>query len=378
MSDTSTPSAPASAPGPGSSASDRILAGIGDDFDLDAPDPGSEPTGADKKPTKPKPKKPETPQPNDLQEADFGDPPDESTNTPRPPDSEPSPEPEPDEPEKPQFGPKDKGTKDKPLSVKDLPEDRFLKITVNGEEEVMSLRDAVRGFIRKQTFDRVYSQVNGNAEKALGLAARALQSRENTRQQLQAFLGNPREMINWCMEHAPQVADEFARLYATEYLAKWRERPEEKLRFEHERQLRQVQAQREAHEREKQEYERNRALQERTAEKRKLLAPGYAEGMKLAGFPKMTPEFQDTTRALLNEISKRRQLTPADVRDAIVRAARVLQAPTVQDRKPAPISNTPRDITRTPAKPNGKGRDWSDVPYAQRMRDPNYFLPGRR
>jgi hypothetical protein len=382
MSEPSVTPSPAAPSGPASgSAADRILAGIGDGFDLDAPDEGSEPTSAGKpKPAKPaKAPKPETPQPSDLEESDFADePPTESTNTPRPPDPEPQPEAEPDEPEKPQFGPKDKGTKEKPLHVKDLPEDRFLKIRVNGEDEVVSLRDAVRGFIRKETFDRVYGQVNGNAEKALGLASRALEERQNTVQQLQQFLTNPRGMLDWCMKHAPQVADEFAKIYAVEYLQKWREKPEEKLRFEHERQMTAVREKEEAHARERADWERARALEENTAAKRKLLAPGYAEGMKLAGFPKVTEQFQTMSRAILNEIGKLRPLTPADVRDAIVTTARALQSPNVQDRKPPPVANTARDVVRTPAKPNGKGTDWNQVPYAQRMRDPNYFLQGRR
>ena len=41
--------------------------------------------------------------------------------------------------------PKGKGTKENPLSVKDLPEDRFVKVKVDGEEHTVDLRDAVNG-----------------------------------------------------------------------------------------------------------------------------------------------------------------------------------------------------------------------------------------
>lgn len=386
MTDTATPSAPAG-PFTAATATDRLVSGIGDDFDLDAdPEEGAEPTHAEK-PAKPKAKpksKPENEQRSSLEESDFEDAPSEASNTPRPHDPEPGEGEEaqaherPDKPEKPQFGPKDRGTRDKPLTEKDLPDDRFIKLRINGKEEVVSMRDAVKGFIAKQTFDRVYSQVNANAEKVLQLGNQAIEERERIRDELQSFLTNPEKMLGWCMKYAPEVADQFAMRYATEYLQKWREKPELKMQFEHERKLAQLREQQQTNEQQHRDWERHRAMTERTAEKKALLAPGYHEGMKLAGFPKATAEFQDTVKALLSEVSKRRELTPEDVRTAVVRTAQLLKSPTVQDRRPAPVSNTPREPAPTSAKPNGKGKDWSEVPYAQRVRSTDYFLQGLR
>lgn len=357
-------------------ASERLLAGIGDDFDLDTDDSGegSEPTRTEK--PRAKPKKPETAQPTSLDDADFADEsPDESTNTPRPHDPEPRERvEEPEEPERPQFGPKDRGTKEKPMSIKDLPEDRFLRIKVDGKEETVSLRDAVRGFIRKETFDRVYSRVNHDAQRVLELGQRAIDLQKGITSELQSFLTNPRTMLDWCMKYAPETADAFAKLYANEYLRKWHDNPDEKLHFEHSRKMRQLQEQTEAQQQQQRDWERQRAIAERTEEKKRLLAPGYAQGMKEAGFPKMTEDFRATLHALLGQVSKVRPLTPDDVRMAVVRTARLLRADTVQNRKPAPIPNTPRETVRSASKPNGKGRDWSQVPYAERVRNVDFIL----
>lgn len=380
MSENAATSAAPSGPITGANASDRILAGIGDEFDLDAsetPDEGAEPTQG--KAPKPKPKKPDKPQGTSLDESDFEDAPTEGKNTPRPHDPEPTEPTEPDdtEPEAPSFGPKDRGTKEKPLSFKDLPDDRFIRIKIDGKDETVSLKEAVRGHIRKEAFDRAYSLVQHNADKALALASRTLKEKENIRGELQAFLSNPGKMLGWCMKYAPKVADEFARLYATEYLAKWRDKPELRLQFEHEREMASVREQREAHDKEVRDWERQRAIAENVEAKKKLLGPGFHEGMKLAGFPKLTPEFQDTVRALLAETMKRGPLTPEIVRDAVVRTAKLLQSPNVQDRRPPPVANTPREQPRSAPRTNGNGKDWSQVPYAQRVRDLGFYLSRR-
>src|SRR5687768_9511175 len=46
------------------------------------------------------------------------------------------------------YLPEGKGTKENPLTVKDLPQDRFVEVKVDGKKEVVDLRDAVNGYVR--------------------------------------------------------------------------------------------------------------------------------------------------------------------------------------------------------------------------------------
>src|SRR4051812_14700888 len=45
-----------------------------------------------------------------------------------------------------------KGSKEDPLAIQDLQADRFVKIKIDGTDEVVSLRELGNGYIREQTF----------------------------------------------------------------------------------------------------------------------------------------------------------------------------------------------------------------------------------
>lgn len=275
--------------------------------------------------------------------------------------------------------PEDKGEKDAPYGVNDLPEDRFIEIKVDGQKEVVSLRELARGHIRQKAFDRFTSQARAAQDQAQQVAQQAVQWQETSRQALDSFLTDPKRFFTFVVEHHPEAGkflEPFGRLTA-DLLIRWRDNPQERLEHDHQRRTRALQ-QREQHiEQTRQNHERTAAQRAAQQAEISTLTPAWEEGMKEIGFPRagtLPPKFQATLELLI--ASARRAnggaLHPDDLKEAIHQAHQMHPgASSVQARKPvaAPIAPPkPAALQRKPSK------DWSQVPYNKRVNDPQFYL----
>jgi hypothetical protein len=268
--------------------------------------------------------------------------------------------------------PKGKGSKDNPLAVKDLPTDKFVMVKVDGKEEVVDLRDAVNGYIRTQTFDRLTSKVKAAETEALEIARGAVEERQQFRDSVTAWFQDPVKVFERLDEHFPEtlqqvgvmVAQRFKHEHENPGAREQRELAKERARLARERQ--EVEQQRQEHERTQQQREAAARLQE-------ALKPGYTAGIKEAGLlgAKLTPDFRETVSILVERARKAGQLDADVMRQIVVRAAKLSPVETVQQRKPAPAPAPAPKAVKRPAS-NGK-KDWTGVPISQRLKDPAFW-----
>lgn len=274
-----------------------------------------------------------------------------------------------------EFLPDGRGQKDVPFKLTDLPEDRYIEIKIDGEKEVVSLRELASGHIRRRAFNKFTNTAQAAIEEARGYAERAVNERQSIRQSLQNFLSDPVKMLDFMLENQPEVAEQFARGYA-QIWDSWQKNPDARRRFEWDRQQRKLQSERQKLEQERQQHDKTMSSNRAAQAELERLKPVMQRAMRELGFPKITPKFRETVN-ILCEAARRTnggKLDPEDLRDALHQAHRLHPAEqSVQDRRPAPA-------TSAPPRPNGNvqrrtnGKDWSSVPYNRRMADPDFFL----
>lgn len=355
---------------------DRIMSNIGDDFDLgvqyDTPagsaetsidpedfdsddDEGGEPT----KPETPAPKKKDAEK--DKPKAPVV-PKDEASEEPRAAKS---------------ILPDDKGTEDAPYSVKDLPEDRFVKVKVDGEERVLPLREMADGYIRKQTMDRGLSAAKQATADAERIAQTHIQERTKLRADVDAFLSNDERMFTYLMERDPDVLLRLGERIGNQW-GEWQKNPEALQRHNYQRQQRQIEAERKRVAQERQQWELERTKREASERSRQTWEPVWKESLKEAGFPKVTPEFQRIVKALVSVAQEDGggRVTTEAFKACVAKAAQITGAETVASRKP-PAQNPPGDRTATPARPPRGEKKWEGMSHAQKFRDPDWILRRR-
>ncbi len=351
---------------------DRIVADIGDDFDLG--------DGKDK---------PDNEIPSSIEPEDFDDDDgveDEDTKREKPapkPKDEPA-KPKPvvppaakDEADEPKAAkgvlPPDRGTEDKPYTVNDLPGDRFVKLKIDGKEQTLPMRELADGYIRKQTFDSSLSKTKQALMDAERIAKSHIEERTKLRSDVDAFLGDDERMFKYLMERDPDVLLRLGNRIGLQY-GEWQKDPSALQRHNWERQQRQLQAERQRVEHEKKQWEEQRRKVEESERASQVWAPVWKEAMKEAGFPKATPEFQRVVKALVKvaQDDSGGKITPDVFKACVKQAAKLVGAETVESRTP-PAQEPPAQRERV-AKPNGKANKWEGMSHAQRMRDPDYLL----
>lgn len=247
-----------------------------------------------------------------------------------------------------------KGSKSDPWTVKDLPEDRFVKIKVDGVEESVSMREMADGYIRLETFTK---RVNG-AQTAVTQAENAVkelkETHGTTRAAVNQLLGDPKQLLDFYLRDAENegifraAATEFAKLHS-----KWKANPQERAAWERERDSGRLKAERDAFEKQKQTDTQSREQREHSERRQRELRPGYEAGLAASGFPRerVDAEFQLEIKAYLHAVSQRtgKPATAEDMKQAVIRTAKLLGTQPGAP-KPKPAAITPK------TKPKGEGR----------------------
>lgn len=348
---------------------DRLVDGIDGDLDMDGPERETD--------------LPEKQQFSDLKPEDFDEDEEEKPKPKAKAKAEPKAKSEPKGDEEPEERPaaaasealaKDRGTQEKPYTVKDLPEDKFVQVKIDGKPATVSMKELATGYIRQETFHGVYNRASQAIEEATTIAKRQLDERQALRQDVVALFSTPDRMFKHMLNNHPDEMMALGQQIAAQYV-EWKNNPEALASHKHSIQLRQVESERQRLQQEKSAWETQQRSTQAQAEARRTWEPVYQKVMKEAGFPKLTPEFRETCEALLHQARAKSDngKVSAEAFEACFRRALVLNKPesTVQNRTPA-APNNPARTARQPSS-NGK-KDWESKSYLARLRDPNFML----
>ncbi len=317
----------------------------------------------DQKPGKPRPRDEPAPAPTDEPDEDDAPPPAAQDE-----DEEEAAAEAPDEGEEaaPTIG-----TKDNPFTVKDLPKHLFIELKIDGEKVKVPLDELAGGYVREQTFHRRLNQTKQLSDRAEQLAKRAGETEEKLRTELRTFLRDPEELYEYFLadDERERVLESVAMKYA-EMRRRHREKPEERLAWQRERDQRRLQAEREAWEAQRAQAEKERAQKEANERALAIFKPGWEEGLRKAGFPKPTQELYDEVMVRIQQrITATGQVTSEEIAGFVERAARLLELPPATAQKPkAPKAPAPKR-----ERVNGKRDPFADLPPHKRRNSVDYF-----
>lgn len=274
----------------------------------------------------------------------------------------------------------DEGTKKKPYVRDDLPEDRFVKVKVDGQETVVSLRDLADGYAGQKAIQQRFERIALERQAMTREVESAKDEVKKTNDHFRAMLSDPEEFYQ-LLSHADfeQTLHTLAKKRWDD-LAMWRKNPSARAEFERQRNERAFQQQQQRLQQEQQRQQQTQQEQAQLEHRTKVIKPGWEEGLRRAGNPDVNhPEFIPLAQTFLDLATKKERMATTDeVASAVVRAAKALglkpmgagAPPPRKDiiRKPPPAANQPR---------NGKGR-WDTVPRQQRTNNPDYFMTGMK
>lgn len=372
-------------------------------------------------PPKPSPRRPE-PEPEEDEEedgeplaADADETPEEAT------DPEPHAEPE----SKAWSVPDGKGTKDAPLTLKDLPDGLFVELPINGQKVVVDLKDeAAKGIMRRQAFDQHVSKVKQGladahdiAEKAVSSQERIKQDMEHTRQGFQAFIKDPRRVLAALFDQVPDKRrivealvedhedsyEELSVAYAdfrnrenalreNGYAQGRQQRARDREQRRYQREQASLAEERRQIAEDRQRWEQEQASKTKSAQDAErsqaaakaafvALKPGLDAGLLALGMTEPTEEMKLEINVRLGVARKLKggPLTSDDVKQAVIRAGKALDIDPKTPRRPAPVNGSPpprRDPPRQAQQTGKTGRNFDEMPSSRRVRDLDWYLEG--
>ncbi len=276
----------------------------------------------------------------------------------------------------------ERGSRSEPFSVKDLPEDRFIKLKIDGEEAVVSFKELAEGHIRQKTFDQRITRTKQLADEAQAHLVRLNETREQLRAATREFLYDPEQLYEYFTESEEReaVVMQLAQRLAAQ-VRTHRENPQARLEYERQRSERKLRAEQERWQAQKQAEQQAAAQREAQERFEKVFRPGWSDGLKRAGFPDTSgPHGQQLWDEVMVRLNQRHQtgkaIEPADVAEFVYRAAKLLELPPKSAKKPRPApAPSPKD--RTAGAP--RGRDpWAGKTRNAKLKDPEFFLKNLR
>lgn len=274
-----------------------------------------------------------------------------------------------------------RGSRENPLTAKDLPADIHVQVKVDGKKETVLLKDALDSYVGQKTISQRLNKTKMLTDEAEQQIERAKHTQASVKEALRQFLSDPDQLREYFLatEEREAVFRTAAQHYAAQ-VRRFRENPHEELAFQRQRDIARVQAEREHFEQERRAEQEARQQKERQERMLSIWNPGWADGIKKAGFPVMDAKQH---ASLLQEVAIRceqkqragHELTSEDVSEFVVRAAKLLELPRKGEKppKPAPL---PSLKDRAPAR---RGNDpWAGKSRRDKVKDPDWFLKSLR
>ncbi|HYC48035.1 MAG TPA: hypothetical protein VED01_21390 [Burkholderiales bacterium] len=272
--------------------------------------------------------------------------------------------------------PAGKGSREQPLTIKDLPKDKFIEVKVDGQKMVVDLAEALDGtFMRPAYLHKALNTAKLELGKAKEIASNAVQSQERFQQDWSRLLGSPEALLGYFLDSADseavfeQVAMGYFKIRKAE-----RDNPELHLRRVRARDQREIDRRRKELDAREETDRTTRANQQRIQQIQERWKPGIEAGMRAAGFPEMTDELREEVEIRLARVKRKNgTVTAEDWEAAIPAAAKAIGAKPANARERRPAPPPPPATPPTRPRSNGK-KDWSTVPETQRLRDPSFYF----
>lgn len=199
--------------------------------------------------------------------------------------------------------PPTKGTKDKPFELKDIA-DQFVKVKIDGKEQVISLKQAAENGMMRATFNNKLREVNDTMKELKRSYDAVSEERDKVRSAVSQVFSDPKEMFDILTERYPQTLEGLARGWYQQQ--KWLQSlsPEKKAEYlvslERKKLEKAEKTQREKLDRERAELDESRAAAE-VEKKRIEMGPWHEEALRKAGFPTIDHKFASFAKNLMRE-----------------------------------------------------------------------------
>lgn len=273
--------------------------------------------------------------------------------------------------------PPGKGTRETPLTIKDIPKDKFIEVKVDGQKMVVDLAEALDGtFMRPAYLHKALNTAKAELGKAKTVAQDAINSKESFQQNWTRLLGNPEALLSYFVDSADSEAVfEQAVIGYLQIRKAEKNNPDLHLRRVRARDEREIDRRRKELDSREHTERTTRENAQRVEQIKQSWAPGMKAGLQAAGFPEWTDALREEVEIRLARVRRKNgTITAEDWETAIPAAAKAIGAKpaSARERRPAPAQQ-PAAPTPRPRATNGK-KDWSTVPETQRLRDPSFYF----
>ncbi len=273
-----------------------------------------------------------------------------------------------------------RGSEADPFTIQDLPDNKFIELKVDGQKEKVSLKELASGYIRESTFNQRINKTKALADEAGALAEKAKGVQDHFRTEFTKWVNDSKSIYNFFMGHSDRerVFHEAAQMYAQQ-IRRFRENPIERVTWEKQREMDRLQNERDAFEQQKRAELERRQREDNERQATAIFNPGWAAGLKKAGFPTPTRELWDEVMVRCSQkIRSGQSVSSEDVETYTYRACKLLELQPANAQaarpKPAPVSSKPRERVSRKASED----KWQGLPSHKKVRDPDFFLRGLR
>lgn len=244
---------------------------------------------------------------------------------------------EPDEPEV-KLG----GSREKPIKHNDLPDDQFVEISIDGQKEVLSVKDLARGHMRQRAFTKRLEETKEATRRATEAVRKAEEYKVSTRNQINALFGDPDRLRGFMLDHFPEVLEKVSEADVIERLRVEQMDPRQQSEYWLKRNSRKAEAERRRVMESAKRREQEIASQQAYESTRQMFIRAQS---KVYGEMRFDPtEITDTMRQDIKDMVGGRKLTPELAENVIRRAIRMHRA----ENPPEPKKPLPKKKRRVP------------------------------
>lgn len=257
-----------------------------------------------------------------------------------------------------------KGTRDKPFALNDIA-DQYVKVKVDGKEQVISLKQAAENGMMRATFNNRLREVADTMREMKQAHDATVEEREKLRGAVTKVFSDSRELFDLLSDRHPKTLEEIARGWYHQQKRLREMSPEEKTEYliglERRKFEKEAKTREERLARERAELEESRTAAE-VEKKRVEMAPWHEEAMRKAGFPTIDANFSTLAKNLMREraaATQQGEITREIYVQSFIDTAKVYGAKAPAKPKLAPRQETsaPQRTARTqkqyPAGPEG-------------------------
>lgn len=259
------------------------------------------------------------------------------------------------------------GTEDNPYTIHDFGEDEFVRIKIDGEEQVVSVRKALDAGISRATLDKRAPLMKKKTQEAEQLASQATETLSKYKKGIVNTFSDKKSALNYLNNHFPHVLDEivlehYPHLYEADKAGK----------LDHFLSLRKLKHQERTLEQRRimdDKERQNQQAQDQTGQRRTLLLGALKETLKDNAFEKPDPELLGEIGEALNARERRsgRILSQDEVTQVVRRWLRAhTEGTKPRERKPR-RGKAPRPVQgkrgkdTNGARKGGKYDEWGDL-----------------